>query len=48
MPDHGTTETDDLEPIYCGLCIYGSDVDVHGYDSQGPAYINPACAAHNP
>lgn len=36
------------EPIYCGVCLYGSDVGVPGYDDKGPAYINPACADHNP
>lgn len=36
------------EPVYCGLCLYGSDVGVPGYDDKGPAYINPACPDHNP
>ncbi|MGO1025627.1 hypothetical protein ACTOXX_34190 [Streptomyces rubiginosohelvolus] len=36
------------EPIDCGLCLYGSDVGVPGYDHKGPAYINPACPDHNP
>ncbi|ACX71166.1 hypothetical protein pZL12.89 [Streptomyces phage ZL12] len=36
------------EPIDCGLCYYGSDVGVPGYDDKGPAYINPACPDHNP
>jgi hypothetical protein len=36
------------EPIYCGLCLYGSDVGVPGYDDKGPAYTNPACPDHGP
>ncbi|MFE6474551.1 hypothetical protein [Streptomyces rochei] len=36
------------EPIYCGLCLYGSDVGVPGYDDKGPAYTNPICPDHNP
>lgn len=35
------------EPVYCGLCLYGSDVGVPGYDDKGPAYINPACPDHS-
>ncbi|MEV3996666.1 hypothetical protein AB0K62_13450 [Streptomyces halstedii] len=36
------------EPIYCGLCLYGSDIGVPGYDDKGPAYVNPSCPDHNP
>ncbi|WP_331760584.1 hypothetical protein OH810_31805 (plasmid) [Streptomyces albidoflavus] len=36
------------EPIYCGLCLYGSDIGVPGYDDKGPAYTNPECRDHNP
>ncbi|MFJ3984371.1 hypothetical protein [Streptomyces fungicidicus] len=36
-----------VEPIHCGLCLYGSDVGVPGYDDKGPAYTNPACPDHN-
>src|SRR5690606_11327580 len=35
------------EPIRCGLCLYGSDVGVPGYDNKGPAYTNPACPDHS-
>ncbi|MFH9389819.1 hypothetical protein ACH4KV_24055 [Streptomyces albidoflavus] len=36
------------EPIYCGRCLYGSDIGVPGYDDKGPAYTNPECPYHNP
>lgn len=36
------------EPIYCGLCLYGSDLGVPGYDDKGPAYTNPTCPDHSP
>jgi hypothetical protein len=36
------------EPIYCGLCLYGSDLGVPGYDDKGPAHVNPVCLDHNP
>lgn len=36
------------EPIYCGLCLYGSDIGVPGGDAKGPAYTNPECPDHNP
>ncbi|MEU0837147.1 hypothetical protein [Streptomyces sp. NPDC005969] len=43
-----TVTTRNDEPIYCGLCLYGSDVGVPGYDDKGPAYTNPACPDHSP
>ncbi|WP_416520069.1 hypothetical protein [Streptomyces achromogenes] len=36
------------EPINCGMCLYGSDIGVPGYDDKGPAYINPECPDHTP
>lgn len=45
-----TTSADEprqeVEPVYCGMCLYGSDVGVPGYDDKGPAYVNPVCLVH--
>jgi hypothetical protein len=42
------TDSELSEPIYCGLCLYGSDIGVPGYDAKGPADVNPECPHHNP
>lgn len=34
------------EPVNCGMCMYGSDIGVPGYDDKGPAYVNPDCDVH--
>lgn len=48
VPPKATPGTPATEPIYCGMCLYGSDVGVPGHDGKGPAYINPECPDHNP
>lgn len=38
---------DEQRDVYCGLCLYASDLGVPGYDDKGPVYINPDCPEHN-